>query len=209
MWFACVIFIAIFGIAECKGVLRASIDAGAKEEPRAARIYQAAGEQVAPPRERLHTCQTGIAPVRGSHLYLIALCIFFSFFQLYDHSVAHLFVFFFSIKGKLYYCDARSSSGPRKSSWPVLRLCAKPFTLLFPSFYQPRGWVSAKRPGQQFPTGSAGKLQARSAWFKRAAGGTEMSGGLLSSAQLPEMCLFLMRGEQNWCRLTVARERFA
>lgn len=81
MWFACVIFIAIFGIAECKGVLWASIDAGAKEEPRAARIYQAAGEQVAPPRERLHTCQTGIAPFRGSHLYLITSCIFFSFFS--------------------------------------------------------------------------------------------------------------------------------
>lgn len=109
MWFAWVIFIAIFGIAECKGVLWASIDAGAKEEPRAARIYQAAGEKVAPPRERLHTCQTGIAPVRGSHLYLIALCIFFSFFSVvWSQCCSSLCLFFFHQReALLLWCEVQ------------------------------------------------------------------------------------------------------
>lgn len=75
-----------FLIAECKGVLRAGVDAGTKEEPRAARIHQTAGEQDAPPRQRLHTCQTGIVPVTG--LYTWSVCTF-SFLSTFSYLEYH------------------------------------------------------------------------------------------------------------------------
>ena len=63
-WFTCLRFTALcLGVAECEGVLRAGVDAGAEEEPGAAGIHQTAGEQDAPPGQRLHACQTGITPL--------------------------------------------------------------------------------------------------------------------------------------------------
>lgn len=85
-------------VAECEGVLWAGSDAGAEEKPGAARIHQVAGEQAAPFRDRLHTCQTGIIPPTGS-CYIIRFHIIFH--EAFVFSVVHCFVLCFPLRAAL------------------------------------------------------------------------------------------------------------
>lgn len=92
-------------VAECKGVLWAGIDARVEEKPGAARIHKYAGEQDAPSRERLHTCQTGIIPPTGSvHiirfyilLYTIILLNVIQSFVLWFHYRAALMLWYVAL----------------------------------------------------------------------------------------------------------------
>ncbi len=152
----------MFVFAECKGVLRACVDAGAEEEPGAARIHQTAGEQDAPPRQGLHTCQTGIIPVSGSvHLISVHILIFVNI--LYERPLSICLVsllkgsFGAMVRGPVSCPTSNPPGGPDLS--PTHISGYNPSSSFFPASFNPEAGQQGKSQSRSIAPEAVGDSQ--------------------------------------------------